>query len=64
MAKDTLQEALRHIYWYKNDLRRFLEALALPSDIVLRQAWHDDKEYKVVIAGKILDELVESKGGL
>jgi hypothetical protein len=54
----ALKEALKNIYWYKDDLRLFLLALDLPPGIVSKQGWHDDKEYKVRIAGKVLDELV------
>lgn len=54
----ALKDALRSIYWYKDDLRLFLLALDLPGNIVIRQGWHDEKEYKVRIVGKILDELV------
>ncbi len=54
----ALKEALKDVYWYKNDLRLFLKTLDLPGGIVERQGWHDSKEYKVVIAGNILDELI------
>ncbi len=54
----ALKEALRSIYWYKDDLRLFLLALDLPGNLVIKQGWHDDKEYKVRIVGKILDELL------
>ena len=54
----SLKEALRNIYWYKDDLRLFLNALDLPAGVVAKQGWHDPQEYKVVIAGKILDELI------
>lgn len=54
----ALKEALRSIYWYKDDLRLFLLALDLPGDLVIKQGWHDEKEYKIRIVGKILDEIV------
>ena len=54
----ALQEALRNAYWYKNDLRLFLLAAEVPAAIVSKQGWYDDKEYKVRIVGKILDELL------
>jgi hypothetical protein len=54
----VLKEALRSIYWYKDDLRLFLLALDLPGDLVIKQGWHDEKEYKVRIVSKILDELI------
>jgi len=54
----ALKEALRSIYWYKDDLRLFLLALDLPGNLVIKQGWHDDKEYKVRIVSKILDELL------
>jgi hypothetical protein len=53
----ALREALRHCFWYKNDLRLFLESLDLPRGLVARQAWHDPQEYKVKIVGAILADL-------
>jgi hypothetical protein len=55
----ALKDALKNIYWYKDDLRLFLLALDLPAGLVAKQGWHDDREYKVRIAGKVLNELVE-----
>jgi hypothetical protein len=54
----ALKEALRHAYWYKSDLRLFLSSLDLPRGLATKQAWHDEKEYKVRIVSKVLDELV------
>ena len=54
----ALKEALKNIHWYKDDLRLFLNALDVPAHIVAKQGWHDPQEYKVIIAGKILDELI------
>jgi hypothetical protein len=54
----ALREALRHIHWYKNDLRRFLLTLELPIGLVDKQPWHDPKEYKVRIAGNVIDSLL------
>jgi hypothetical protein len=56
----ALKDALRSIYWYKDDLRLFLSAVELPTGLVARQGWHDPQEYKVRIVGKVLDELVAS----
>src|SRR6266851_6719560 len=54
----ALKDALRNVYWYKDDLRLFLLALTLPENLVLKQGWHDEKEYKIRIVSKILDELI------
>ncbi len=56
----ALKDALKSIYWYKDDLRLFLSAVELPAGLVARQGWHDPQEYKVRIVGKVLDELVAS----
>ena len=57
-AIQALRDALKNIYWYKDDLRLFLAALDLPRGIVSKQGWYDSKEYKIHIISKILDELV------
>jgi len=54
----ALKEVLRNIYWYKDDLRLFFLACELPNNIIIKQGWHDPQEYKVLIAGKVLNELV------
>lgn len=54
----ALKEALRNIYWYKDDLRLFFLACELPDNMITKQGWHDSQEYKVRIAGKVLDELI------
>ena len=56
----ALKDALKSIYWYKQDLRLFLNAVGLPNNIVSRQGWHDQQEYKVQIVGNILNELIAS----
>jgi hypothetical protein len=56
----ALKDAMKSVYWYKDDLRLFLTAVDLPKGLVARQGWHDPQEYKVRIVGKILDELTES----
>jgi hypothetical protein len=56
----ALAEALTNVYWYKNDLRRFLLVCELQNDVVTRQVWDDPQEYKAQIIGKILDELVST----
>jgi len=61
----ALRDALRNIYWYKGELRLFFLACGLPVNMVAKQGWHDSQEYKVSIAGKILDELISmEEGGL
>jgi hypothetical protein len=54
----ALKEALRHAYWYKDDLRLFFRACDLPDNIVSKQGWHDSQEYKVRIVGNVIDELI------
>ncbi|MGH7380883.1 MAG: hypothetical protein ACREKR_01445 [Candidatus Methylomirabilales bacterium] len=54
----ALREALRCVYWYKDDLRLFFQACELPPALIAKQGWHDSQEYKVRIAGRVLDELV------
>jgi len=54
----ALKEALRNIYWYKDDLRLFFLACELPDNVIAKQGWHDSQEYKVRIASKVLDELI------
>jgi hypothetical protein len=54
----ALKEALKSVYWYKDDLRLFLRPLELPGGLLEKQGWHDPKEYKVRIASNIIDELV------
>jgi hypothetical protein len=56
----ALKDALKSIYWHKDDLWLFLSAVELPAGLVARQGWHDPQEYKVRIVGKVLDELVAS----
>lgn len=54
----ALKGALRGVYWYKDDLRLFFQTCELPPALIAKQGWHDPQEYKVRIAGRILDELV------
>lgn len=54
----ALKEALRNIYWYKDDLRLFFLSCEVPNNIIVKQGWHDPQEYKVRIAGNVLDELI------
>lgn len=54
----ALKEALKNIYWYKDDLRLFLRSLDLPVGLVERQGRHDPKEYKIRIASNVIDELI------
>jgi hypothetical protein len=53
-----LKEALKSAYWYKNDLRLFLQACEVPPRILAKQGWHDQQDYKVKIAARVIDELV------
>lgn len=53
-----LKDALKSVYWYKDDLRLFFNAVDLPTNLVAKQGWHDSSEYKVRIVGKIPDELI------
>jgi hypothetical protein len=57
-AIHALKEALKSVYWYKDDLRLFLRSLDLPKGLLERQGWHDPKEYKVRIVSAIIDQLV------
>jgi len=57
----ALKKALRNIYWYKDDLRLFFLTCELPDNIVMKQGWHDPQEYKIRIAGRVLDELISMR---
>ncbi|MFZ0036546.1 MAG: hypothetical protein WAK91_03935 [Candidatus Acidiferrales bacterium] len=64
-AISALKDALKSIFWYKDDLRLFLNAAELPPGMVANQGWHDPQEYKVRIIGKILDGLMGmGEGGI
>jgi hypothetical protein len=54
----ALKEALRNIYWYKDDLRLFFLSCEMPNNIITKQGWHDPQEYKVRIVGNVLDDLI------
>jgi hypothetical protein len=54
----ALKEALRNIYWYKDDLRLFFLSCEVPNNIITKQGWHDPQEYKVRIVGNVLDDLI------
>lgn len=51
--------ALKNIYWYKDDLRLFLQSLDIPKQLIYSQGWHDNKEYKIKIISNILDALMQ-----
>jgi hypothetical protein len=53
----ALKQALKSVYWYKDDLRRFFLAAGIPATTVTKQGWHDPQEYKVRIVERILDDL-------
>ncbi len=50
----ALKESLKSVYWYKDDLRRFLQTAGVPDRIVAKQGWHDSQEYKVRIVSNVL----------
>jgi hypothetical protein len=53
----ALKQALKSVYWYKDDLRRFFLAAGVPPTTVTKQGWHDPQEYKVRIVERILDDV-------
>jgi hypothetical protein len=57
-AVQALRDALKSVYYYKDDLRQFFLASEVPTSIVSKQAWDDPREYKVHIVRKVLDELL------
>ncbi|MGW8812582.1 hypothetical protein [Gordonia terrae] len=54
----ALKEALLKAFWYKNDLRPFLESCISHRDVVARQDWN---AYKVAIISSIVDELASDQ---
>ena len=54
----ALKDALKTAYWYKSDLRLFLQACEVPHGVIATQAWHDPQEYKVKIVSKVIDDLI------
>lgn len=62
---EALKDALRAIYWYKRQLRSFLENCRVPGEIISKQRWDDSEEYKIRIIEKVVSELIErEEGGL
>jgi len=55
---EALKDCLRTIYWYKRQLRSFLENCRVPIEVTSVQHWDDPKEYKAFIADKIINILV------
>lgn len=55
---NALKEALTHIYWYKNDLRRFLTHSVSDSRILSTINWND---YKRNIASQVVDFLANNQ---
>lgn len=55
---EALKDALRSIYWYKRQLRSFLENSRVPTEIVAQQQWNDPQEYKAIIVDKVVNALV------
>lgn len=58
---EALKDSLRTIYWYKNQLRSFLQHSGVPEQIIQQQRWDDPQEYKIKIIDKVVDELVAGK---
>lgn len=56
---EVLKDCLRTIYWYKRQLRSFLENCRVPSEIITQQRWADPQEYKAFIADKVVNALVD-----
>lgn len=62
---EALKDALRAIYWYKRQLRSFLENCRVPPEVVNKQRWDDPEEYKIRIIEKVVSELDRrEEGGL
>jgi hypothetical protein len=57
---ESLKDCLRTIYWYKRQLRSFLENCRVPPEIAAAQSWDDPREYKAFIADKVVTALVDS----
>lgn len=55
---EALKDALRSIYWYKRQLRSFMENCRVPSEIIAQQQWSDPQEYKAIIVDKVINALV------
>ena len=53
-AVNALKDALCHIYWYKNDLRSFLEACIMDKRVIAQINWNN---YKRQIVSDIIDVL-------
>jgi len=60
---EALKDALRSIYWYKRQLRSFLENSRVPPEITAQQQWSDPQEYKAIIVDKIVNALVAKGDG-
>ena len=58
---EIMKDCLRTIYWYKRQLRTFLEKCHVPQSIISDQRWDDPQEYKVFIADKVVNELSGSE---
>lgn len=56
----ALKDALKHAYWYKDDLRAFFLACDVPHKVITRQAWHDPQQYKIRIISAVVEELLIS----
>lgn len=56
---ESLKDCLRTIYWYKRQLRSFLENCRVPKEIINSKNWNDSKENKTYIADKVVNSLVE-----
>lgn len=58
VAANCLKEALCAIYWYKNDLRSFLDKCIYDKNVLVKLNWDD---YKRQIASDVVDVLYENQ---
>ncbi|MCH7500934.1 MAG: hypothetical protein IH886_13145 [Nitrospinae bacterium] len=58
IAIQALKDALSSIYWYKNDLRSFLENCLTNKELIYKQDWDN---YKRQIVSDIIDGLISNQ---
>ena len=56
---EALKDALSSVYWYKRQMRSFMENARVPTSIILQQRWADPQEYKAIIADKVINALAK-----
>lgn len=56
---DALRDCLAKIYWYKDELRRFLRRCGVPESVINRPNWGDQNVYKIRIADEVVTALDE-----